>query len=81
MEYGVQLLTHATLIKNQASFKMVSTDVVAKSKSWGDMVRSIDAERRTLPWAPNEFVRSETVSLAEVPIYCGMTKVWYDTHY
>jgi hypothetical protein len=54
---------------------MVSADIVAESRSWGEMVRSIDAERRTLPWAPNEFVRSETATLAEVLFDYGMTEV------
>lgn len=48
---------------------MVSSDIVAESRSWGEMVRAIDAERRTLPWAQNEFVRNEIITLAEVPCH------------
>ena len=38
------------------------------SESWGDMVRGIDAERKSLPWSANVFSRSTTMSLAEVRI-------------
>lgn len=35
-------------------------------KSWGDMVRTIDAERKTLPWKPDDFTKTRTITLAEV---------------
>jgi hypothetical protein len=64
-----------TSSENWITIEMVSSDIVTESRSWGEMVRSIDAERRTLPWASNEFVRSETATLAEVLFDYGMTEV------
>ena len=35
-------------------------------QSWGDMIRSLDTERKTLPWDADEVSRPHTVTLAEV---------------
>lgn len=40
----------------------------SNSSSWGDMVRTIDAERKTLPWQQGDFLKSQTMSLAEVSL-------------
>jgi hypothetical protein len=41
-------------------------EAVKNSSSWAEMVRQIDAERKTLPWKPGEFVPTKTITLAEV---------------
>ena len=45
---------------------MVGTAKPPDSQCWGDMLRSIDAERRTLPWKSSDFIPGHTISLAEV---------------
>ena len=45
------------------------------NESWGDMVRSVDAERKALPWKADDFSRSSTMSLAEVSYYDDVTSV------
>jgi hypothetical protein len=41
-------------------------DRTRETESWGGMVRSIDAERKALPWGASDFSKSTTMSLAEV---------------